>query len=523
VIAAEDAGRYRDGVGALPEPGLPAVFLEPVPEALHGIVRRYARTHGPFTATAVAERLGVPERRVLDELERLAADGAVVQGGLLPGGSGIEWCDSEVLRRIRRATLAVLRSEIEAVPGAALARFLPRWQRIDEGGGAAGERLRDTIATLQGLIIPVAILETDVLPRRVPGFRPEQLDALSTSGEIVWAGAGEGRVALYIREDAPLLGPPPRGLPAEGEAIDRVREQLAQGACFLDELAAGAELDPQELMVALWQLVWAGEATNDRYAPLRSSSRRVPAARSLSAVRPPERGRGGGRRLSRRRGATPTPPAGGRWSLAAPLFAGATQADRARAQAEILLDRHGVVTRPGVKAEGLLGGFSGVYPELAVLETLGAARRGYFVEGLGGAQFALPGALERLREARTEVESETLVLAAADPAQPYGATLPWPESLGGRPARSAGAYVVLVDGAAVLFVERGGRTLTPFAELEDDVHAAALTALAAAVQRGIVKRLNVERIAGASALGSIWEDRLVAAGFRIGPKRLSLG
>ena len=184
VIAAEDAGRYRDGVGALPEPGLPAVFLEPVPEALHGIVRRYARTHGPFTAAAVAERLGVPERRVLDELERLAADGAVVQGGLLPGGSGIEWCDSEVLRRIRRATLAVLRSEIEAVPGAALARFLPRWQRIDEGGGAAGERLRDTIATLQGLVIPVAILETDVLPRRVPGYRPEQLDALSTSGEI---------------------------------------------------------------------------------------------------------------------------------------------------------------------------------------------------------------------------------------------------------------------------------------------------------------------------------------------------
>ncbi len=523
VIAAEDAGRYRDGVGALPEPGLPAAFLEPVAEALHGIVRRYARTHGPFTAAAVAERLAVPERRVLDELERLAADGAVVQGGLLPGGTGVEWCDSEVLRRIRRATLAVLRSEIEAVPGAALARFLPRWQRIDEGGGAAGERLRDAIATLQGLVLPVAILETDVLPRRVPGYRPEQLDALSTSGEVVWAGAGEGRVALYIREDAPLLGPPPRGIPAEGEAIDRVRNRLAQGACFLDELAAGAELDPQELMMALWQLVWAGEATNDRYAPLRSSSRRTPAARSLSSVRPPERGRGGGRRLSRRRGATPTPPAGGRWSLAAPLFTGASEADRARAQAEILLDRYGVVTRPGVKAEGLLGGFSGVYPELAALETIGAARRGYFVEGLGGAQFALPGALERLREARTEIESETLVLAAADPAQPYGAALPWPESLGGRPARSAGAHLVLVDGEAALFVERGGRTLTPFADLDDDVYAAALSALAAAVDRGIVKRLNVERVAGASALGSEWEERLVAAGFRIGPKRLTFG
>jgi ATP-dependent Lhr-like helicase len=523
VIAAEDAGRYRDALGALPEPGLPAVFLEPVPDALHGIVRRYARTHGPFTAEDAAGRLGVPERRVLDELERLAAEGTVVQGGMRPGGSGIEWCDSEVLRRIRRATLAVLRSEIEAVPGEALARFLPRWQRIDEGGGGAGERLRDTIATLQGLVLPVAILETDVLPRRVPGFRPEQLDALSTSGEIVWAGAGEGRVALYIREDAPLLGPPPHGVPAEGDAVERVRARLAQAPCFLDELAAGTELEPHDLMAALWQLVWAGEATNDRYAPLRSASRRVPAARSLSAVRPPDRGRSGGRRLSRRRGATPAAPAGGRWSLAAPLFDGATQADRARAQAEILLDRHGVATRAAVKAEGLPGGFAGVYPELAALETIGAARRGYFVEGLGGAQFALPGALERLREARHDGERETLVLAAADPAQPYGAALPWPAPLGGRPARAAGAHLVLVDGAAALFVERGGRTLTPFADLDDDVHTAALEALAAAVARGIVKRLNVERVAGASALGSVWEERLVAAGFRTGPKRLSLG
>ena len=523
VIAAEDAGRYRDAVGALPEPGLPAVFLEQVPDALHGLVRRYARTHAPFAAGEVADRLGVPERRVLDELERLAADGAVVQGGLRPGGSGLEWCDSEVLRRIRRATLAVLRSEIEAVPADALARFLPRWQRIDEGGTGAGERLRDAVATLQGLVVPVAILETDVLPRRVPGFRPELLDALSTSGEIVWAGAGEGRVALYVREDAPLLGPPPRGIPAEGEAVDRIRERLAQGACFLDELAAGTELPPPELMAALWQLVWAGEATNDRYAPLRNASRRVPATRSLSAIRPPERGRPGGRRLSRRRGAAPTAPAGGRWSLVAPLFAGASESDRARAQAEILLDRYGVVTRPAVKAEGLLGGFSGIYPELAALETIGAARRGYFIEGLGGAQFALPGALERLREARNEDATETLVLAAADPAQPYGAALAWPASLGGRPARAAGAHLVLVDGRAALFVERGGRTLTPFADLEDEQHAAALTALAAAVARGTVKRLNVERVAGASALGGPWEERLLAAGFRSGPKRMTLG
>ncbi|MFM8611980.1 MAG: DEAD/DEAH box helicase [Actinomycetota bacterium] len=517
-IAAEDAGRYRDATGALPEPGLPAAFLEPVPDALLGLVRRYARTHGPFAAAAAAERLGVPERRVLDELERLAADGAVVQGGLVPGGTGIEWCDAEVLRRIRRATLAVLRSEVEAVPGAALARFLPRWQRIDEGGGAALERLRDGVATLQGLVLPVAILEADVLPRRVPGYRPELLDQLSTSGEVVWAGAGEGRVALYVREDAPLLGPPPAGVPAEGDAVERVRARLAAGPAFLDALAADVALDPADLVDALWRLVWAGEATNDRYAPVRGATRR--AARALPAARPAA---AGGRRLSRRRASRPSAAAAGRWSLSAPLFAGASAADRARAAAEILLERHGVVTRPAVKAEGAPGGFAGAYPELSALETVGAARRGYFVEGLGGAQFALPGALERLREARTTDEPEALVLAAADPAQPYGAALPWPATEGGRPARAAGAHLVLVDGEPALHVERGGRTLTPFAGLSDETARLALAALADAQRRGLVPRLSVERMAGAPVLGGPWEPRLAAAGFRAGPRRMSLG
>jgi ATP-dependent Lhr-like helicase len=324
LIAAEDAGRYRDGVGALPESGLPAAFLEPVSDALLELVRRFARTHGPFAAAEPAARFGVPERRVQDELERLAASGTVVQGGMRPGGSGVEWCDAEVLRRIRRATLAVLRAEVEAVPGDALARFLPRWQRVDEGGQAADERLRDAIGTLQGLVLPVAILETDILPRRVPGYRPELLDALSTSGEIVWAGAGEGRIALYVREDAPLLGPPPRGVPAEGHAVEAVRARLANGPAFLGELATDLDLEGTELVQALWALAWAGEATNDRYAPLRGSSRRVPAVRSLPAVRLPSNGRAGGRRLSRRRGAVSTAPAAGRWSLAGPLFLGAS-------------------------------------------------------------------------------------------------------------------------------------------------------------------------------------------------------
>ncbi len=519
VIAAEDAGRYRDATGALPEPGLPAAFLEPVPDALHGLVRRYARTHGPFAAADAAARLGVPERRIVDELERLAADGAVVQGGMVPGGHRLEWCDADVLRRIRRATLAVLRSEVEAVPAEALARFLPRWQRIDEEGGGAAERLRDAVQTLEGLVLPVAVLEADVLPRRVPGYRPDLLDELCTSGEVVWAGAGEGRVALYLREDAPLLGPPAGGLPAEGDAVERVRERLALAPAFPDELARDLELDPRALLDAVWALVWAGEATNDRYAPLRGSTRRgaqrtgpAPAARVAT-----------GRRLSRRRAQRPVAAAAGRWGLAAPLFAGASEADRARAQAEILLERHGVVTRPAVKAEGARGGFAAAYPELAALETVGAARRGYFVEGLGGAQFALPGALERLREARSPDDPESLVLAAADPAQPYGAALPWPATEGGRPSRAAGAHVVLVDGAAALHVERGGRTLTPFAGLSDDAAGRALEALAAAVRRGTVPRLNVERAAGAPVLGGPWEERLAAAGFRAGPRRMALG
>ncbi len=194
-IAAEDAGRYRDACGALPPAGLPDAFLEPVPLALREIVRRYARTHAPFTAEEVAARLGVPARRVVDELEALAADGSLVHGALRPGGSGLEWCDAEVLRRIRRVTLAALRAEVEAVPGDALGRFLPRWHGIDEDGRGGTARLRDVLAPLQGLVLPVDLIERDLLPRRVPRYRPALLDELCAAGEIVWAGAGEGGAA----------------------------------------------------------------------------------------------------------------------------------------------------------------------------------------------------------------------------------------------------------------------------------------------------------------------------------------
>jgi ATP-dependent Lhr-like helicase len=517
IITAEDAGRYRDGVGALPPGGLPAAFLEPVPDALLELVRRYARTHGPFATAAPAARLGVPATAIDQALATLAADGTVVQGGLLPGGSGSEWCDAEVLRRIRRATLARLRGEIEAVPAETLQRFLPRWQRIDESGGSARERLRDAVAILQGLVLPVASLERDILPRRVPGYGPELLDDLASAGEIVWIGAGRDRVAFYLREDAPLLGPPP--LPAEaiaGDAADALRDRLAAGAAFTDALATDTGLTATELVDAIRALVWNGEITNDRIAPLRGGA-------GLGGVRPRSEAGSSGRRLSRRRARPASGGSPGRWSLVAPLFIGASEADRARARAEILLERQGVVTRAAVRAEGAPGGFAAVYPELSALETIGATRRGYFVEGLGGAQFALPGALERLREARTEVEPDLLVLAAADPAQLHGAVLPWPETpLGGRPARTPGAHVVLIDGRAALFVQRGGRTLVPLIDEADERADVAVAALVDAARRSTIPRLRLERIGAGAAIGSPWEARLIAHGFRAGPQRLVL-
>jgi ATP-dependent Lhr-like helicase len=512
LIAAEDAGRYRDGVGALPPPGLPDAFIEPVEHALRGLIARYARTHGPFLVEEPATRLGVPRQRVVDELRALELDGAVVRGAMRPGGQGEEWCDGEVLRRIRRASLARLRAEVEAVPEETLARFLPRWQGVDDGGRGGADRLRDVIVQLQGLPVPAAILEPAVLARRVPGYRPELLDALCAAGEVVWCGAGEGRVVLYFRDDAPLLGPPATALAPDGDLAAALRERIGQGGAFFGDLVTASGAVAADVAATLWLLVFAGEITNDASAPVRA-----PRALRTSVRQAPA----GGRRLRRRASAT-SPAIAGRWLPAAPLFAGATEADRARARAEILLERHGVVTRSGVRAEAVSGGFGGIYGELAALELTGAARRGYFVEGLGGAQFALPGAVERLRDLREPgIEPETLVLAAADPAQPYGAALSWPARASGRASRTAGAHVVLVDGRAILFVERRGRSLLPLCEPDDPAVGTAVAALGEAV--AITGRLAVERFDGATVLGSAIEDRLLAAGFRAGPRRLTLG
>ena len=516
VIAAEDAGRYRDALGAMPPSGLPEAFLEPVPDALRGLVARWARAHGPFHTNAVAERYGLEPRAVDGVLAALETAGTLVRGELRPGGSGREWCDAEVVRRLRRASLAALRKEIEPADPRTLGRFLPDWQRVDRPGAARGvDALRDVLASLQGLALPAAQWEGEVLPRRLADYGPARLDELAARGEIVWVGAGAGgvgggRVAIYFREDAALLGPPPGDPAPEGEVADALRAALAGGASFWDDLRAAVPIPREDLFSTLWSLVWAGEVTNDLWLPLRAP-RRLPPPRRPSAGARRRRAGGAGR-------GAPSAVAG-RWSLAEPLFRdGPAAGERRRALAELLVERHGVLTRAGALAEGVPGGFAALYGGLAELETLGACRRGYFVAGLGGAQFAMPGAVERLRDLREAPPGEeppAIVLGAADPAQPYGAAVPWPRREGGRsPSRVFGAQVALVDGVPRLYLERGGRGILTFGEADPASLAAALAALAGWILADRRRRAAVERVDGEPVFGSPLEAPLAEAGFR---------
>ncbi len=519
LIAADEAGLYRDAVGAAPPGGLPESFLADVPDALRELVARYAATRGPFGSAELHRRYGVDPSAVLRELER---DGQIVRGELKPGGDERDWCDTEVLRRLRRASLAALRKEIEPTEQRRLAAFLPSWQGVDRhtSAGAGVDRLREVLVALQGLALPAEIWERDVLPRRIGAYSPTWLDALCAGGELLWVGAGplgrSGRVALYFREDAALIGPPPgrsgASVPGASEH-ELLRNRLRAGPAFFTDLLAELAGSPQVLTEALWDLVWAGEVTNDAWAPLRAP--RLALARG-ERYEPGARQRGRSRFAARRSSDLAAAP------------------DRRRALAELLLERYGVVTREQVLAEGVKGGFAMLYDTFARLETLGLCRRGYFIEGMGGAQFALPGAVERLRAAlpRESERPRTSVLAAADPAQPYGAALPWPRRGEGerRPARVAGAYVVTVSEQPALYVERGGRGLITL--LEDgqatllpgqpDAVGEALVALAEAVRSGRVGKLSLERIDGEPAISSRYLGALSELGFKAGPRRLTL-
>ena len=514
IAAVEDAGRLRDALGASIPRGVPAAFTESVVEPLRDMVARYARTHGPFHTEEVARRLGVHNDRVSSALESLEAGGKVVRGEFRPGGVEREWCDVEVLRSLRRRSLAALRKEVEPVEGAALARFLPEWHgmtRPRQGPGA----LAEAIEQLQGAAVPASVMESDVLPARMAGYRPADLDALCAAGEIVWVGAGglganDGRVALYFRDRLRLLAPgPPEDAP-RGPVHEELRRHLAErGASFWPDLVAAAgTADERVVLRAPWDLVWAGEATNDTFAPLRSFLSGRPRT-------PKPKPRPG---ALRRAG----PPAGaGRWSLVAPLLLPApSSTEISHARALQLLDRHGVLAREAALREGVPGGFAAVYGVLNAMEESGKVRRGYFVSGLGAAQFALPGAVDRLRDLRDRQESGiALALAATDPAQPFGMALSWPD-VPGRPARTAGAYVILQSGELAAFLERGARSLLTFAAAErDDAWVDALVSLA---KEGRVRRIELQRIDGLPFAESRWGARLREAGFAEGYRGLVL-
>ena len=585
--AIEDAGRLRDALGVPLPVGVPEAFTEPVADPLGDLVARYARTHGPFTADAVGARYGLGVAVMTLALRRLAAGGRVVEGEFLPTGQAgsaqaaaggqltaprpTEWCDAEVLRLLRRRCLARLRKEAEPVPREVLARFLPAWHGIRAGGPrgrADAGAVLEVIERLAGTPLPASALETLVLPGRVPGYSPALLDELTSAGEIVWSGAGalpgdDGWLVLAPADGAPLLLPGPAEVSMTPLHLAVLEALGGGGALFFRMLSdrVGSLLGGQlpaaqlpndgEVADAIWDLVWAGLLTNDTLAPLRVLLGGQPrrAAAPARVVPRPRPGGVPGRRYGFGRPAMPTrtgpPTVSGRWSLLSGRGTTETADDstdqtvRAHALALTLLDRHGVLTRGAVAAERIAGGFAAVYPVLRAMEEAGQCRRGYFVEGLGGAQFALPGAVDRMRAlaepprragwARPASNSaeRAVVLAAADPAQPYGAALAWPERPGEtasshRPGRKAGALVVLVDGSLVLYVERGGRTLLSWTDDPEQL-ATSAHALATAVRDGALGRLTVERADGERAGGdSPLTQALEAAGFRPTPRGLRL-
>ncbi|HEY3893961.1 MAG TPA: ATP-dependent helicase [Pseudonocardiaceae bacterium] len=569
-IAIEDAGRVRDALGVALPVGVPETFTEPVADPLGDFVLRYARTHGPFTAATVAARWGLGVAVITAQLDRMTQAGALVRGELRPvelGGGGTEYCHAAVLRRLRRASLARLRAEVEPVEPAALGRFLPAWHGIgswDTASQRTGparplrhaptpDEVLSAVEQLAGAPVPASALESLLLPARLPGYSPGMLDELTTSGEVTWIGCGslpghDGWIALAPTELAALvlpdldeppaltpvhrctlraLGWDPAGGPAEGGAL--FFRQIADRAG--QHLLADSEPAPSDadVVAALWDLVWAGLVTNDSLAPLRAL------VSGTSAAHRPRRSAPRGRyaRMSTLRPSMPSrsgpPTTAGRWSLSPASQQSATQPDptrRAHTRAETFLERHGVLTRGALDTERVSGGFAGIYKVLRAMEDSGRCRRGYVVEGLGAAQFAVPGAIDRLRAVSqaTEGSTATVVLAATDPAQPYGAALPWPPTVGDvrhRPGRKAGALAVLVDGAAVLYVERGGRSLLSFTE-DTAALRAAVGALAKAVQQGWLGSLSVERADGEAALGSALASLLRDAGFRATPRGLRL-
>lgn len=531
VAAIEDAGRLRDALGAALPTGIPVAFLEPLADPLGDLVARHARTHGPFTTAAVAERFGLGTAVARHTLQRLETNGRLTSGYFLPtaAGSGddIEWCDTEVLRRLRMRSLAAIRGSVEPVSPEAYARFLPDWQHL--GRPLEGiDGVLTVIEQFAGVPIPASAWESLVLPSRVRDYSPAMLDELTAAGEVIWSGHGtlpgrDGWVSLHPADLAPFTLPDPDAEIAAESLEARLLAALAAGGAYfaaqLKEMT-GAE-NEQSVLESLWSLTWSGHVTNDTFAPIRSLltggsqahkvKRRAPRARTY-------------RGMSLTRTAPRPTSIGGRWSLLPEVET--DPARRATVTAGLLLDRYGVVTRGAVQSEGVPGGFAQAYRVLAGFEEAGHCRRGYVIEKLGAAQFAASATVDRLRTYAGLADPpprKAVTLAATDPANPYGAALGWPklEGVSHRPGRKAGGLVVLVDGALVLSLERGGRTVLCFTD-DEEVLQAATADLATTARDRRLDTLTVEKVNGEGVYGTILGRALQEAGFVQTPRGFTL-
>lgn len=555
VAGIEDAGRLRDALGAALPVGIPLAFLEPVVDPLADLIARHARTHGPFRTADVARRLGIGIAVARQTLQRLESQGRVSSGFFLPEGppppsaadgeggrpgtDDLEWCDSDVLRRLRLRSLAAIRGTVEPVAPSSYARFLPAWQHV---AGAAGGRALEgvdgvlaVVEQLAGVPLPASAWESLVLPSRVSDYTPAMLDELTSTGEVVWSGHGslpgrDGWIALHPADTVVLTLTPPEEPEAPSDQEQRILDALsAGGAFFAGQLAAMTQATSEQAVIeALWNLAWTGRVTNDTFAPVRGllaggsqahrTTRRAPRARMFRGTSIPTT-------MTAPRTAAPrTPMAGGRWSL---LPDPSTDvALRATASASLLLERYGVVTRGSVQAEALPGGFAQAYRVLAGFEDAGHCRRGYFIEKLGAAQFAASATVDRLREYAALADPpprRAVTLAATDPANPYGAALAWPalEGVTHRPGRKAGGLVTLVDGELVLYLERGGRSALVFSD-DDEVLAAAAASLVATARAHRLDTLTIEQVSGVFVYGTPAGRALQTAGFVESSRGLTL-
>jgi ATP-dependent Lhr-like helicase len=515
LVPAEEAARWRDAFGVVLPPGLPEAFLEVQGDPLLELVARYARTHVPFHPDDVAQRFGLGTAAAKLALDQLVAVGRLLEGEFLPGRRGREWTDPNVLRLLKRRSLAQLRKQVEPVEPSALARFLHGWQGIAEPRRGL-DGLLDVVEQLQAVALPASVWEDEVLPRRVIDYRPADLDELAAAGEIVWQGieslgADDGRIALFLTDHVGHLAAGAQE--TNHELAQAVYDQLAaRGALFFDQIAAAVGGFPPDVLDALWQLVWAGKVTNDTLAPLRARRK------------PPRRGGRGRPRLGRFRSrrTRQLPGSEGRWALLLPAQATRPDATAQRlALVRQLIDRYGVLTREMVAAEGIRGGFAGVYPVLKAMEEAGKLRRGYFVAGLGATQFAAPGAEDRLRQTPRDDDGQhahhAWVLAATDPGNPYGAALPWPKAVTNepfRPQRTAGARVVLSDGQLVGYLARGGQHLLTFLPEEEAERARHERGLVEAlVEQAGREPLLLVKLDGVPAAAAPLAGPLMQAGF----------